>query len=234
MTRILAVGAHPDDIELQCAGTLAKFAARGDQVFMAISTNGELGSAKLSRAEIARVREQEARASAGVIGAELIWLGYPDGFLIDNEATRLRYIDLIRQTRPDMIITHDPVNDYHPDHNLTGLILWNVRVNAAATGIQSEFPPHEKIPEYWFMDTLTGQYFQPQTYVDITDTMDKKRAMLGRHESQMEFMKQRYGMTIIEFMELCSGFRGLQAQVRYAEAFRHSMTFPATYTQPLL
>ncbi len=80
MTRILAVGAHPDDIELQCAGTLAKFAARGDQVFMAISTNGELGSAKLSKAEIARVREREARASAGVIGAELIWLGYPDGF----------------------------------------------------------------------------------------------------------------------------------------------------------
>lgn len=231
--RILAVGAHPDDIELQCAGTLAKYAARGDKVFMAISTNGELGSAKVSKEEIAEIRHREALASAAVIGAELIWLGYPDGFLSDTPETRMRYIDLIRQTRPDVIITHDPVNDYHPDHNLTGLILWNVRVNAAAVNIKTDLPPWDTVPEYFFMDTLTGQHFEPQTYVDISETIDSKRAMLGKYVSQVEFMKQRYNMTLVEFMEICSSFRGLQANVRYAECFRRSMTFPATYSNLL-
>ncbi len=227
--RILAVGAHPDDIELQCAGTLAKYAARGDTVFMAISTNGELGSSKVSKEDIAHIREQEARASAAVIGAELIWMGYPDGFLMDNEETRLRYIDLIRQTQPDVIITHDPLTDYHPDHTLTGQILWNVRVNAAATNVKTAFEPWGKIPEYFFMDTVTGQHFVPQTYVDISETIEQKRAMLSKYESQVEFMKQRYNMTLVEFMEVCSAFRGLQSNVRFAEAFRHSMTFPTTY-----
>lgn len=231
--RILAVGAHPDDIELQCAGTLAKYAARGDQVFMAISTNGELGSAKVSKEEIAHIRHQEALASAAVIGAELIWMGYPDGFLMDTPETRMRYIDLIRRTRPDVIITHDPVNDYHPDHNLTGLLLWNVRVNAAAVNIKSDFPPWGTVPEYFFMDTLTGQHFVPQTYVDISETIDQKRAMLAKYVSQVEFMKERYNMTMVEFMEICSSFRGLQAQVRFAECFRRSMTFPTTYTNLL-
>src|SRR5262245_51661138 len=106
--RVLAVGAHPDDIEFLCAGTLAKYAQRGDKVTMAISTNGEVGSSTLSNDEIAKVREQEARASAAIIGAELVWLGYRDEFLYDNEETRLRYIDLVRECRPDVIITHDP------------------------------------------------------------------------------------------------------------------------------
>ncbi len=146
--RVLAVGAHPDDIDLQCAGTLAKYAARGDQVCIAISTNGEAGSVDAPMEVTARTREQEARASAAVIGAELIWLNYHDEFLYENEQVRLRYIELVRQTRPDVIITHDPHSDYHPDHLTTGLLLWNTRVMAAAGTIKTEHPAWPKIPTF--------------------------------------------------------------------------------------
>jgi LmbE family N-acetylglucosaminyl deacetylase len=226
--RILAVGAHPDDLEILCAGSLAKYAARGDRVFMAVSTNGEVGSPRLPKEEIARIREQEARTSAAIIGAELHWLGYPDEFLYDNESTRLRYIDLIRETRPDVIITHDPLHDYHPDHLTTGQILWNIRVMTTVPNIKTKHPPCEKIPALYFMDTVAGINFSPEEYVDITATIETKRRMLAAHASQAEWLKDQYNMSYIEFMEICSGFRGLQAGVRFAECFRRSVTFPTT------
>jgi len=231
--RVLAVGAHPDDIDILCAGTLAKYAAGGDQVVMAISTNGEAGSMDVTMEETARVREREARASAAVIGAELVWMNYHDEFFFENEDVRRHYIDLLRQTQPDVIITHDPQNDYHPDHLTTGLILWNIRVMAAAGSIKSKHPAWPKIPDLYFMDTIGGINFHPQDYVDITATMDLKRKMLSQHESQIEFMKARYDMTLVEFMDICSAFRGLQSGVRYAECFRRCMTFPANYQRVL-
>jgi LmbE family N-acetylglucosaminyl deacetylase len=231
--RVLAVGAHPDDLDILCAGTLARYKERGDEVVMAISTNGEAGTTGTSIEETVRTREQEARASAAVIGAELIWLNYRDEFLYENEQVRLRYIDLIRQARPDVIITHDPQNDYHPDHLTTGLLLWNTRVMAAAVTIKTEHPAWPTIPDLYFMDTLGGINFEPQEYVDISSTIELKRKMLSQHQSQIEFMKARYDMTLVEFMEICSAFRGIQASVRYAECFRRSKTFPANYQRVL-
>jgi LmbE family N-acetylglucosaminyl deacetylase len=230
---ILAVGAHPDDIEFQCAGTLAKYAQRGDKVFIAVSTDGAAGTSLENPLETARTREQEARRSAAILGAEFIWMGYPDEFLYENEAVRLRYIELVRQTRPHVIITHDPQDDYHPDHLTTGLLLWNIRVMAAAITIKTASPPWEKIPDLYYMDTLGGINFRPQDYVDITSTIDVKRQMIGQHVSQIEFMKQRYGMTMVEFMEICASFRGLQASVRFAECFRRSMTYPGSFGRVL-
>jgi LmbE family N-acetylglucosaminyl deacetylase len=225
---ILAVGAHPDDLELQCAGTLAKYAARGDQVFMAISTNGEVGSSTLTKEEIARVRHEEARRAAAVIGAELIWLGYPDEFLYDNDQTRLRYIDLVRQTRPDLVITHDPLYDYHPDHTTTGQLLWNIRVMTTVPNIKTEHPPCLKVPDLYFMDTIAGINFHPEEYVDISEVIEIKREMLAAHESQGSWLRDQYEMNYVDFMNVCAAFRGLQAGVRYAECFRRSVTFPSS------
>lgn len=226
--RVLAVGAHPDDIEILCAGTLARYAANGDFVAMAISTNGEVGSSTLPKEEIARIRQEEARSSAAVIGAELHWMGYPDEFLYENEQTRMRYIDLVRQVRPDLILTHDPVNDYHPDHLTTGQLLWNVRIMTAVPNIKTDHPPCDKIPELYFMDTIAGVHFVPEEYVDITSTIDMKRRMLSAHKSQESWLRDLFKMSYVEFMETCSGFRGIQAGVRYAECFRRSVTFPAS------
>lgn len=73
---VLAICAHPDDAEILCGGTLAKYAARGDKITIAISTNGEVGSPTLSKPEISEIRRQEAKAAADLIGADLIWMGY--------------------------------------------------------------------------------------------------------------------------------------------------------------
>jgi LmbE family N-acetylglucosaminyl deacetylase len=223
--RVLAVGAHPDDMEYQCCGTLAKYALRGDTVVMAIATNGEVGSPTLPKKEIAAIREGEARASADVIGAELIWMDYPDEFLFNNEQTRLRFIDLVRQARPDIIIT-TYLHDYHPDHTTTGQIMWDTKVMVTVPNIKTEHPPCDKIPALYFMDTIAGIDFIPEEYVDITETFELKKKMLAKHESQTLWAQKQYQMDLLEHMEIASRFRGLQAGVKYAEGFRMASTWP--------
>ena len=138
--RVLAIGAHPDDLEMLCAGTLAKYAARGDHITMAVATNGEVGSPTLTKEEIAETRKAEAMAAADVIGAELVWMNHPDEFLFSNEHTRLHFLNVVRQSRPDVILTHAP-SDYHPDHRATGQIVWDIRVMTTVPNIKTQAPP---------------------------------------------------------------------------------------------
>ena len=80
MVKILAIVAHPYDIEMFCGGTLAKYTAKGHEIVMVTVTNGEIGSKELSCEEISKIRRKEGEAAAKVIGAEYVWMGYP-GFL---------------------------------------------------------------------------------------------------------------------------------------------------------
>lgn len=222
---ILAVGAHPDDIEFQCAGALAKCRARGDGVAMAVATNGEVGSSSLGKAEIAAVRRREAEDSARVLGAEFHWMGFPDEFLFETEATRLAFIDLIRRAKPDVIITHAP-EDYHADHVATSRLVADARMMVTVPNVETGAPPLARIPEIYYMDTVTGIRFQPDEYVDITETMELKREMLAKHASQSRWLEDQYGMSYMDFVEITARFRGLQAGVRYAEGFRRLEIWP--------
>src|SRR5262245_29381479 len=114
---VLAIGAHGDDIEAFCIGTLAKHARKGDRVVMCVATDGS-GRPQGDPAEIDRIRKAEAQASADIIGAELIWMAVPDGYLTVNHETRHLCIEAIRASDADYIITHNP-QDYHPDHVAT-------------------------------------------------------------------------------------------------------------------
>lgn len=231
MGKIIAFAAHPDDIEFLCAGTLAKYKASGWDVGVAISTNGEVGSPTLSKSEIAAVREKEARNSAALIGAEFFWLGYPDEFLFNNKETRLRYIDIIRQFRPDIIICPDKDSDYHPDHTTTGQIIWDTHVMVTVPNIETDTPPCEKIPQIFYMDTTAGVNFKPEFYVDISDQWETKAKMIACHVSQDEWMQDQYGVTCVEFGQTQSRFRGFQAGCKYAEALRRPKFFPGS-TEP--
>ncbi len=224
-TRVLAVGAHPDDLEILCAGTLAKYARQGAHVSMAVATNGEVGSATLPNERIAVIREAEARAAAAVIGADFYWMGFTDEFLFSTEQSRLRFLDLVRQARPDVIFAHAPT-DYHPDHRASGEMLWDIRVMTTVPNIKTEHPPCETIPEIYYMDTLAGIDFVPEHYVDVSETFELKKRMLACHESQARWLEDQYGVSYIEFIEYVGRFRGLQAGVRYAESFRNSPTWP--------
>src|SRR5690606_11250778 len=107
---ILFFGAHPDDMEILCGGTILECIARGHTVWMAVATNGNVGSPTLSKNEIAAVRKREAEEAAAVLGAAgLIWMDENDEFLFDDERTRLKFVDAIRQARADVIVTHNPL-----------------------------------------------------------------------------------------------------------------------------
>jgi LmbE family N-acetylglucosaminyl deacetylase len=200
---------------------------------MAVATNGEVGSTTLPKEEIAAVRKAEAAAAAAVIGAEFVWMGYPDEFLFSREDTRLEFINLMRRARPDVVLTHSP-SDYHPDHRTTGEICWDIRVMTTVPNIKTEYPVCATIPEVLYMDNVAGINFQPEQYVDISETFALKRKMVACHQSQGSWLEAQYGMTYIDFMECFSRFRGLQCGARYAECFQSSTTFPHSCNRSIL
>ena len=223
--RILAVGAHPDDLEILCGGTLAKYAQAGHHVTMAVATNGELGSPTLSKPEIAEIRHQEACASAALIGADFIWINCPDGGLYSNEDTRLRFLNAVRKVRPDIILTHAPT-DYHPDHRATGEITWGTRIFTIIPGMKTEEPHCLKIPDIYFFDTTGSVDFEPEYYVDISETFELKRQMLACHKSQLVWFENQYNIS--DYMDLLaySSHRGKQCGVKHAECFRICRNWP--------
>ncbi|MGQ9729967.1 MAG: PIG-L deacetylase family protein [Candidatus Zipacnadales bacterium] len=224
--RIMAFEAHPDDVEHFCAGTLAKYADKGHQVAIVCMTDGGCGSPDKPQEEIARIREAEARRSASLIGAELFWMGYSDGFLFNSEEVRLRVIEVIREFGPELILTLDKDNDYHPDHTMVGQVVWDTHVLITVPNIKTATPAGGMIPDIYYMDTPAGINFRPEFYVDITDYIDTKLAMVRCHASQEWWCMDQYGVSLADNAELQSRFRGYQAGCQYAEAFRKPRFFP--------
>lgn len=225
--RVLAIGAHPDDVEILCGGTLAKCAARGDRVTIMIATNGNVGSPTLGKEEIARIRRREAEASAALIGADLIWMGYDDEFLFHDRETRMAFINAIRRANPDVMFVHGP-NDYHPDHRISGEIAIDCRMPVTVPLIETEYPPMTKIPHIFIMDNIGAIGFEPEVYVDITDTFALRGRMLRSHASQDAWLRHIYGIDYIEFFSRPSAMRGMAIGVRYAEAFRSLPMYPVS------
>ena len=221
---ILAIGAHPDDVEISCGGTLAKYAKQGHKVFTATATNGNIGSATLPMDEIARIRKEEARRAAAHIGAEYICLDYDDEMFYEDKAARLKFIDLVRYCKADIILTHNP-EDYNPDHELTSKIVNDIAVMIPIAKIQTPNKPYDKIPIIAYFESANGLGFIPTEYVDITDTIEIKMAMCSEHKSQVQWMQDNYkdtlnGKNFLEQYYTQSRYRGIQCGVEYAEGFR--------------
>jgi len=232
---VLAICAHPDDAELLCGGTLAKYAQRGDKVTIAVVTNGEVGSPTLPKEEIAEIRRLEAIAAAEVIGAELLWLGFRDEFLFDTEETRLSFIEAMRASQADVVLTHWPDDLYNPDHTITGQVANDVAIMTTVPNIVTASAPLPKIPIVYFMDSVAGLGFQPDEYVDISNTFELKKEMLSKHVSQVgDWLKDQYGSNAMEMIEVISRFRGIQTGVRYAEGFIRAKAYPRNITGSLL
>lgn len=231
---ILAIGAHPDDIEMQCAGTLALYARAGHKVFMAVATNGNVGSPTHTREEIAAIRHKEQQESCALIGAELIWMDYDDEWLFNDRPTRARFIDAIRQAEPDVMFIHGPT-DYHPDHRAAGQIAEDARIPSAVRLVETSLPHIKRSPHLFYMDNPTGIGFEPEAYVDITSTMEIKRQMLLKHHSQDAWIRAIYeDDSITDILEKNAASRGAQASVAFAEAFREVKTYPRTGSFALL
>jgi len=216
--RVLGVGAHPDDLEILCGGTLALYARRGDTVIMGTACTGDRDDPDISPAEMARLREAEARTAASLIGATYVCLGLSDETVFPTEANCLRFVDLIRVARPDLIITHAP-DDYHMDHRNTSELTFWASTMATVAHIQTAHPPAPVRPPIYYMDTVAGIGFLPTEYVDISEVIEIKKEMLAQHRSQFRVF-ERSGIDLMDQMLTVARFRGYQCEVPYAEGFR--------------
>ena len=222
---ILAIGAHPDDIEISCAGTLAKMVKLGHKVIICHVSDGDKGHYEIPPEELIQIRRQEAQKSGAIIGCQVISLGMRDGqILADNEQNRKTFIDLMCLAQPDLIITHTP-NDYMPDHVAVSRLVFDTSFLATLPKASQDYPSVKKVPSLFYMDNLSGIDFQPTLYVDITDTYATKAEMLREHASQLVWLKEHDNVDVLDMMETLCKFRGIQAGCTYAEGFIQHMAW---------
>jgi LmbE family N-acetylglucosaminyl deacetylase len=190
---VLAVGAHPDDIELGCAGTLLAHRANGDHVSMLVLTDGERG------AQGSRSRREEQEKAAELLSATLYWGGYQDSSIDAGPEV----VDLIEgimlDTAADTLYVHVP-RDSHQDHR------------AASTAALAAARRAKRVMLY---ESPTTQSFCPTIFVDVEGYLDGKLVSLGAHISQLT----KDGFVDLEVVEAQARYRGFQARIRYAEAF---------------
>lgn len=193
--RFLAIAAHPDDLDFGAAGTTASLVAAGHEVVYCLVTSGEAGGSdnSISRAQMAEIRQQEQTAAAKVVGVtELHFLGFPDGAVVADLELRKAISRVIRQVKPDKVITQSPERNYdriyssHPDHLATGeatmcAVYPDSRNEFAFPELVSDegLEPHA-VPEVWLMASDS-----PDHFVDTTDTIEAKVEALLCHVSQM-------------------------------------------------
>jgi N-acetylglucosamine malate deacetylase 1 len=232
--RVLAVGAHPDDLEILCGGTLARFCREGHDVVMCHATSGDRGSYVAASEEVAAIRDGEARRAAEICGAVHATLGLHDGEVNASDPTQRRLvIDLVRETRPDLILTHHP-SDYMSDHNEVARLVFDCSFHATLPLFETDRPHHGTVTPIYYMDTVMGLGFQPTEYVDVSDVIETKTSMLEAHQSQLVWLRDHDGVDIVEQMRAATRFRGLQCGVRYAEGFIPCLTWLRGTTSRLL
>jgi len=211
--KILALGAHPDDIEIFMFGTMAAYAAQGAELTFAIATDGAKGG-KGDPAALARTRREEAANAAGLLGVEPRFLDFPDGELIADTAFISALKALIGDVKPDLAITHAPY-DYHGDHRA---LSDGVRIAASFAA------------PVLHADTLGGTGFSPTHYVEITHHWDIKTKAIRAHRSQGPEHYVHRARLQNEFRAgQCNGASGA-----LAEAFRFEPTFPFADIRALL
>jgi LmbE family N-acetylglucosaminyl deacetylase len=227
--RVLAVHAHPDDVEFQCAGTLALLREAGCPVTIVTMTPGDCGSAEHDADAISTIRRAEAKAAADRIGADYACLEFRDLAIFHDDESRRRVTELLRRTRPEIVLTAPPV-DYLCDHEMTSLLVRDACFCAPipnyATRQWEPAPPLARIPHLYFVDSIEGIDRENRPvpagfYVDVTRVFETKRAMLACHASQRNWLLRQHG--IDEYLETqltWSRRRGAEIGVAHAEAFR--------------
>lgn len=219
--QLVAIVAHPDDAAIFCGGTLAKHAARGDDVAVLHMTRGEYGGTEATEAAVAERREAEAVEAADTLGIETGFLGFEDGRVTYSLEARLALVDVIREYTPDVVLTHFR-EDMHPDHRVTSRLVTDAYYMASLPLVETGHAPHDPRNVLYFGKPTSS--FAPETFVDVTDTEATKEEAIRCHESQVEFLEAHGGIDA-EFSNLVEGVRaegrvlGRQAGCRFAEGF---------------
>jgi bacillithiol biosynthesis deacetylase BshB1 len=219
---VLAIGAHPDDIELSCGGTVAKFVADGHSVALADATGGELGSRGT-----AAIRASEAQKAGAILGAKVRKnLGFPDGSIEVTQKSLLKVITLIRELRPRILLIPHGV-DRHPDHVHAHQLckegwfysgLHKIKTSLKATDQEAYRPEN-------FFEFMQWFEFDHTFVVDISSTFEKKMESIRAHASQFHNPESSDPQTrlsqpdFLQKIEARAGYYGQTIGVRYGEPF---------------
>jgi LmbE family N-acetylglucosaminyl deacetylase len=226
---IVAIGAHQDDIEIHCLGTLLRYQQQGGHTFTNVTiSNGDKGAqydTSIPYAEIAKIRIGESTRVAEALGGRYICMGESDEYIRDTDDVRNRLVDILREAKADIVFTHPPV-DYNTDHMVTSQIVFHAVMLSNVMTIFTDHEPLAETPATFYMDSTAGFEWQPSHYVDITSVWEKKVELLNLHESQMKNMLKFGGWDLVKFSRIMGQFRGLQSKVEYAEAFKPALAWP--------
>jgi LmbE family N-acetylglucosaminyl deacetylase len=236
---VLALFAHPDDAEFLCAGTLAHLAALGATIHMATLTAGDCGSTTLPSAEIAAVRQKEAAKSAALIGARYHCLKSKDLLVFYDRPHLNKVMELVRRTRPSLVLTHSPV-DYMIDHETVSHLCQSACFGAMApnfkTGVRRAAPPLQGVPHLYYADAfgrrdILGNRIESGLSVNINATLKQKEEMLACHQSQQAWLRSQQEIpgTVVAMREMAKE-AGNRARLPWAEGFRQHLGqgFPAS------
>ena len=195
--KILAIGAHPDDIEIGCAGNLLKYSNSGNDVYLMVMTMGGKGGDTETR------KAEQIKSSEILKATDLVWGGYEDTRLTSRINDMIIDIEkLLKKIKPDLVFVNYG-DDSHQDHR----VLCKAAISAS-----------RYIKNVLFYEVPTTQNFSPSVFVDIRDTMDGKADVLLAHESQVAKTNIE-GLSIIDVARSSAVFRGIQGRVYLAEGF---------------
>lgn len=194
---ILAVGAHPDDIEFGCGGSLIKYSKGGHKIYLLILSRGEAGGNPATR------KKEQKKAAKLLKAKKIYWGDFPDAMIPEGQPL-INYIEnILNETKPDVVFTCYP-DDVHQDHRNAGKATL-----AAARFIKNLL--HYELP--------TSQRFEPDLFIDIGDSLKTKLDLLKFHHSQIN-KSTNHNSNVLETAKSWASFRGTQARVKYAEGFK--------------
>ncbi len=211
---VMAIGAHAGDMELTCGGVLTKYAMEGHKVTLIHMTPGEKGHPTLTDEEYAIQKHKEAKEFADKIGAEVLMLPYKDGELEDTDEVKFYVCDIIRQYKPDILITHWK-NSMHKDHAATYRIVQDAYFYAAIKSFKRDLPEHS-VSGLYFAENWEDPYdFKPYIYMDVSSAYDRWMEAVKSYEFVCKSPYFKY----LEYYSALSVIRGAQCRKDKAEAF---------------
>lgn len=193
-TRVLVIGAHPDDPEFACGGTSARWADEGREIHYLVCTRGHKGSSdsEITSERLIQIREQEQRAAARIIGARSVtFLDFVDGELAPTLELREAIVREIRRIRPQIVLTHDPTVVYtatsinHPDHRAVGTATLDAIYPTARDRLNFPWHEAEGLRPHKVQEVYLWGATNPTVWVDISTTFDRKVEALRCHASQV-------------------------------------------------
>jgi bacillithiol biosynthesis deacetylase BshB1 len=220
---ILAIGVHPDDVELSCSGTLAKEIRNGKKVAIVDLTRGELGTRGT-----AETRDQEAQEAARILGVHAREnLGMRDGFFVNDEAHQKQIIQIIRKYQPSIILAN-VLHDRHPDHGRAGQLVRDAAFLSGLSKIETcdeSGSPQARWRPAYVLHYIQDNYYDPDLVVDITDVFELRMASIQAYKTQFLAQDNDGPKTYIsspEFFDSIIGrcrLMGKRIGVKYAEGF---------------